>query len=191
MSDIINLWLDDEYGLRQRGGDPSTIVDVGANIGLFSLWARYFYPEANITAIEPNPRVYHECCKNLANSNVKVLNVGISQREGRAMMDDTGNSRNASTVPMSDGDIHLMPLSSILEELGGSIDLLKMDCEGFEWDIFSDSKAFEGIGEIRMEYHLGSSHTIESLKCITHDLGYRMTHCNPNQGFGIAWFEKR
>ena len=73
---------------------------------------------------------------------------------------------------------------------GGGIDILKLDCEGAEWEIFKDKRAFESIQTIIMEYHLNDSHTVENLKTITAELGYRMTHHKPHRGFGIAWFEK-
>ena len=34
--DIINLWLDDEYGIRQVESEPEVVVDIGGNIGLFT-----------------------------------------------------------------------------------------------------------------------------------------------------------
>src|SRR5262245_45123028 len=54
MGDVINIFLDDEYGLRSLQFPIRTIVDIGANIGLFSLWARHNFPNATIHAYEPN-----------------------------------------------------------------------------------------------------------------------------------------
>ena len=53
--DFINLALDDEYGLRQLPFQPRTILDVGANFGLFSLLAAHYFPKAAIHAYEPEP----------------------------------------------------------------------------------------------------------------------------------------
>src|SRR5262245_18616314 len=50
-SDFVNLALDDEYGLREAD-DPKTIIDVGANVGLFSLLARHYFPDSIIRAYE-------------------------------------------------------------------------------------------------------------------------------------------
>jgi hypothetical protein len=37
ISDVINILLDDEYGLGELGSPVRTVVDIGANVGLFSL----------------------------------------------------------------------------------------------------------------------------------------------------------
>src|SRR5271155_2341843 len=37
--DIINVWLDDEYGLSDTSSPVKTVLDVGGNVGFFSLWA--------------------------------------------------------------------------------------------------------------------------------------------------------
>jgi len=34
------------------------------------------------------------------------------------------------------------------------VDLVKLDCEGAEWSILSDSKAWKNVGRLAMEYHL-------------------------------------
>lgn len=191
MSDIINLWLDDEYGIRQLEAEPKTIVDIGGNIGLFSLWAWSHFPDAALYTFEPNSRVFEQLKKNLAPTNAQVCGVGVSSKSGFALMNDNTDSRMGSTTQVANGDIELRSLSQVVADVGGKIDLLKMDCEGAEWDIFEDKGAFEAIDAIRMEYHLDDQHSVETLESITEELGYRMTHHSPNRGFGISWLDKK
>ena len=105
-------------------------------------------------------------------------------------MVDTSDSRLGSTIYNDNGKIELVSLSQVLDEVGGKIDLLKMDCEGAEWEIFKDTAAFANIKTIRMEYHLNETHSLESLKEVAARLGYRVERLIPNQGFGIAWLQK-
>ncbi len=184
------MWLDDEYGIRKLNTVPNTVVDIGANIGLFSLWVWCHFPDANIYTLEPNPRVLPYLIKNLAATHAHIRRVGVSCKPGRANMKDTSDSRLASTTLRKEGEIEMISLSQIVKDVGEKIDLLKMDCERAEWDIFKDQNAFETIQTVRMEYHLDDLHSLESLKEITTGLGYRMTHHSPNRRFGIAWFEK-
>src|SRR6516164_5480528 len=58
ISDLINILLDDEYGLGKLRSPVNTVVDIGANIGLFSLWARHQFPNAIIHAYEPNDAIW-------------------------------------------------------------------------------------------------------------------------------------
>jgi amino acid adenylation domain-containing protein/FkbM family methyltransferase len=57
--------------------DADTVVDVGANIGLFSLFVREHYPKAHIFAIEPIPELFELLRENLA-STVELARCGLS-----------------------------------------------------------------------------------------------------------------
>lgn len=45
----------DTYRLRQVEFQPDIIFDIGANIGIFSRYARELFPKALVIAVEPNP----------------------------------------------------------------------------------------------------------------------------------------
>jgi amino acid adenylation domain-containing protein/non-ribosomal peptide synthase protein (TIGR01720 family)/FkbM family methyltransferase len=67
-------------------GNNNVVVDVGANIGLFSIYVGCAFPDTKIFAIEPMPEV---CERLLINANIymlnlKALNVGLSNRSGIA-----------------------------------------------------------------------------------------------------------
>jgi hypothetical protein len=89
------------------------------------------------------------------------------------------------------GDINLVSLRTAVERLGGSVDLLKLDCEGAEWEIFDDLEPFKAVGMVRMEYHL--TRPDRSLGWMIDRLtgaGFRLLRLQPNQGHGIAWFDR-
>jgi FkbH-like protein/FkbM family methyltransferase len=68
------------HGIRLR--DRATVVDIGANIGLFSLFVMSHCPNPTIYAFEPAPVLYDLLKANCAayGSNVRALNVGVSDR---------------------------------------------------------------------------------------------------------------
>src|SRR4028119_53932 len=53
--EFIEVLLDDCYGVEQLSESLRTIIDVGANVGLFPIAARNRFPQALIHAYEPNP----------------------------------------------------------------------------------------------------------------------------------------
>jgi hypothetical protein len=86
-------------------------------------------------------------------------------------------------------------LAGILRSNGlERVDLLKMDCEGAEYEIFYEAPAscFEAIREIRMEYH-----NLPDPRCNVTDLtafflerGYTITRSEPTPGnpsIGNLW----
>jgi hypothetical protein len=64
--DFLACFVDDVYGLARMTSKPRTILDIGANVGFFSLAARGYFPEAVIHAYEPNPRVLAHLAGNAA-----------------------------------------------------------------------------------------------------------------------------
>lgn len=188
--DLINVWLDDEYGLRSVACPPRCILDCGANVGIFSLWAVHNFPGAKVHAYEPNPRVQPYLQSNLRGTSVNLFFTGLGADHGRAGVRDVGESRIASTFRKADGEVTIEPLAEAILRLGGSVDLLKLDCEGAEWEMFKDKKSFERVKEIRMEYHLAGGHSLDEFKHKAEDLGFSIWKLSPNQGFGIAWLRR-
>ncbi|MGB0521894.1 MAG: amino acid adenylation domain-containing protein [Flammeovirgaceae bacterium] len=62
------------------------VLDVGANIGMFSLLINRLAPEATIYSFEPNPHVYHKLAQNVARYQIKgaAFNYGLSNEEKTA-----------------------------------------------------------------------------------------------------------
>ena len=54
---FIDLLLDDCYGCRELDDPVKTVLDIGANVGLFGITAREAFPDAIIHSYEPNPHL--------------------------------------------------------------------------------------------------------------------------------------
>lgn len=189
-NDFINIMLDDEYGVLRLPHGIKTVLDVGANSGLFSLKAANHLHGATVHAYEPNPRIFPYAANNLAQVGVRCFQAGIGSRAGFAFMEDSGDSRLAQTRLSDSGQIRIVSLAEAVAEIGGELDLLKLDCEGAEWDIFQDVSTFRKIRLIRMEYHIDKQHGLDGLRATAQSLGYRIDKLVPNQGFGVAWLSR-
>lgn len=82
--DIFDHRVYAKNGISLRSGD--TVVDVGGNIGLFSLFAHYEAPGVKVYAFEPAPPMFELLSKNIAEHGVdaKLFNIGISDTEAEA-----------------------------------------------------------------------------------------------------------
>lgn len=190
--DFINVMLDDEYGLSSIASPPSTILDIGANIGLFSLWAKRNFPDCTIHAYEPNPRVVAFAKTNLAQlDRVQVFDEAIGAEVGFATIADGSESRLGQVTIGTSQGIRVTSLADAVSRLGGWVDLLKLDCEGAEWDIFNNPDPFRNIRLIRMEYHLTDNRTLADLKTAVDSIGFKIDCLHENLGFGIAWLSHR
>jgi len=187
--DFINLFLDDEYGLKSVTTYPQTIVDIGANIGLFSQMAGALFPQAKIHAYEPNLRLHSYLVGNLQQVNVEFFQEAVGSVSGMGRSLDNGDSRTG--VFQKGGDTPIVAFSSVVDRIGGKIDLLKLDCEGGEWDIFKTAEPFQKVWLIRMEYHLLDGKTLGDLKKTADRIGFEIVKLEENSGFGIAWMARR
>jgi FkbM family methyltransferase len=180
------IW--NEYGLRRQVGAVRTVVDIGANLGFFAIAARSSYPDAVIHAYEPNPRTVPHLAANVSALDITIFPEAIGSTAGKVQILDQADSILATTSTSSDGTIGQVPLSIVLARVGGSIDLLKMDCEGAEWECFKSTECWKEVKELRMEYHLGSLHTFDEVTDTLRRLGFRIILHRPAAAtWGIVW----
>ncbi|KIT17622.1 FkbM family methyltransferase [Jannaschia aquimarina] len=121
-----------------------TMVDVGANAGIFSLpLARVAAPGSRFVLVEPNPEVLARLRANIALNgltDVEVVEVAISDEPGRMTLhfspnDNQGEARLGIAFDTDAGgiDVEVTTLPDLLTTLGiEEVDLLKVDVEGVE-----------------------------------------------------------
>ncbi len=192
--DFINLFFDDEYGLESIKTKPRLIYDVGGNVGLFSIWCRVNFPSAKIKSFEPHPETFRFLAANSNEFTFESFNLAVGSQNGDAYISSLNESRsNCVSTSSTNGGVQISVKSFrdlILAE-NAEIDLLKLDCEGAEWDIFQDAEPFQKVAEIRMEYHLVGGKAISDLKIAAQHIGFEITKLEENSGFGIAWMTRK
>ncbi len=117
------------------------VVDIGANIGLFSLMAAELVgPRGSVIAYEPHPDTFRELRDNIDRNgytNVQTVPCALSDTTGVLRMNVfTDRDLNSVALKADIGVIEVpaRTLDDSLEELGiQRCDLIKMDIEGAEW----------------------------------------------------------
>ena len=108
--DFIDIALDDDYGLRDLPFQPRTILDIGANFGLFSLLTAHYVKGVKIHAYEPNPRTFPYAAHNLSLINGTAFEAGVGAQSGSADIVECGDSRTAKTSLTRDGRTQIVIL---------------------------------------------------------------------------------
>jgi len=157
---IAVVFIRREYGLLQKF---RTIVDIGANMGSFAVYAAQNCPDATIFCYEPQQENFEFLTRNiLANSleyrvsAFKCAVASTSEQRKIGIAESPTHSLLSSTVGTATQTVRCTTLNEIIvsQKLKG-IDFLKINCEGAEYEILeSCSRAdFDRILNIRLEYH--------------------------------------
>jgi FkbM family methyltransferase len=121
---------------------PATILDGGANIGLGSLYFASLYHNALIIAVEPDEGKFSMLKKNTANyPNIRVVKTALWPTSSFLKIQDAKSSEWAFQVVETNandsGVFSGTSIAQIMSEFGLSkLDLLKLDIEGSEYDLF-------------------------------------------------------
>jgi len=140
------IFIGDCYPLAENNKDKKIIVDIGANIGLFTFYAKIKFPNSKIFSVEANPDNFKILEKNINENKlrdcVRVFNNVCSSFIGKQpfyLSTNPGWSSSYKKRGAENGEmIYLEPLSlSKLFQLNNinRVDVLKIDIEGAEYDI--------------------------------------------------------
>lgn len=186
------LLLEDYAPLKTLGLRPRFILDIGANIGLGSLYLRQLYPDATLDGLEPSPAEAELCAKNYAAWGRATLHrVAAGDEDGRqvSFAIHAGRTGGQHLVNAGSTDDSWQRVPVTMRRIDAMIDagtlpapdLVKMDIEGAE------AAALDGFGRhlphpraYILETHSPDLHLacLEKLKAA----GYRVAGDLPRPG---------
>jgi FkbM family methyltransferase len=136
------VWSEAETAVIRREVRPGmTVLDVGANIGYFSLlFARLVGASGRVFAFEPEPHNFDLLCRNIARNgyaNIHAVAKAISRRAGVQRLyknpDNLGDHRLGHGAGGREFvDVPVVGLDDLVDEIGGRVHFIKMDIQGGE-----------------------------------------------------------
>lgn len=164
-NDLATTWiiyLRHEYTVK---ADDEIIVDCGANVGVFALYAAASAPKSCIFAVEPFPSTFHELSENIQlnhlDDRVTCVSVALTGSDGMVNMYAAPEvaSQARQVIQPSGADTVSVPalsLSSLLARIAvREVDMLKMDIEGSEHPALlgAGPSTLARIKRLSVEYH--------------------------------------
>jgi len=164
-----------------------TILDIGANVGAFSVWARWMWPGATIEAYEPNTEAAMFCEANMTSGILHRLAVTTNPEPVLHIAPDLGW---ASTTFDDMGRVEHVKVPAIHPRDLPPCDLLKVDVEGGEVEIFENYPHLGGCKVVFFEFHggppLGKKEDRERLSGLCEAAGMKRLRLDDLwQGIGI------
>jgi len=187
------IWIREAYnppGFEIKKGD--VVVDIGAHIGAFSLYAAYHGGKGSkVYSYEPSPLAFDMLKKNIRlNRFEKIITpfrLAVWSKKGKRNIYMSNADSQGQGTMLSDSNFNIpvvvncITLSDIVKSIvrmHGRIDFLKCDCEGAEYDIFlsTPKKYLEKIEKISLEYHgYSKKHSKDDLKLFFENMGFEVS----------------
>ncbi|OGM17101.1 hypothetical protein A2V56_00015 [Candidatus Woesebacteria bacterium RBG_19FT_COMBO_42_9] len=169
---VREVWEDGTYRLSKIGPPtPEIVFDIGAHVGVFSVYAAQKFPGVSVYSFEPDPQNFELLRQNITlngfEDRIHPFQLAISAKSGihdffRSKFRSTSNSLFERSINNSKGYGKVKVESRTLEEIFEQekidrCDLLKMDCEGAEFEILLNAPpdVLRRIRRIALEYHDG------------------------------------
>ena len=190
------IWLDNAYlqnfGLKSN----CTIIDIGSHVGMFSILCSQKFPNSKIFTFEPDKDNFKNQIKHMKMNKIKNVfsnNCAVSNITGeQEFFINDSDFAGHSLIKKSNKSVKIksIKLEDILQENKiKKCDLIKIDCEGAEYDIVMDmtEKDLNKIENFCIEYEnlnnvkytikdlvekLQSNNFIVQLKKISENSGY-------------------
>ncbi len=140
----------------QRLPENAYILDCGANIGLSVIYLKKLCPTARIKAFEPDPANFELLQKNIRSyglKDVEVVQAAIWRAETTLHFQSAG-SMGSSIDPNASADGIAVEAVRLKEQINQSVDFLKIDIEGAEYEVIRDvADKLKHVKQLFLEYH--------------------------------------
>lgn len=171
---LYRIWEEEEYGISiNEISKYNLVVDIGAHVGLFSVFLGFLNPECCVLSFEMDETNFNNLKTNIKNcqtKNVIPFNCAISDK---TQIVDYYGGRDSSEFSLKKlsfseslpeinnnlnpkSKVQSITLNDIIESNEiNSVDFLKMDCEGAEFEILfsTNDENLRKINKIGGEYH--------------------------------------
>lgn len=199
-TDVGTLWQIFFHRAYRVHASDRYILDAGANIGLFMLYAARSAPSSKIYCIEPFPSTYDRLREvvrmNHLSDRVTPFNIALTGNTGNFVMRCTSRPSQRRQVFSTDANgVSSIAITGITlgdwmeQEQVAQLDLMKMDIEGSEYEVLFSTpvEILKRIRRIVLEYHNNNSqYTKADLAKYLQEAGFHITSdvCNA-EGYGV------
>lgn len=155
------IFLDQNYFFLVDNFNPKVIIDAGANVGYSAIWFSYKFKEAKILAIEPEKRNFDILKQNVKNwINIEPIKAAVWSNDSQIWIKDTTKKswsfETSEKQGLNSEAVQGISILTLIEKYKlNQIDILKIDIEGAEAELFNDKskKWLDWVNCLMIETH--------------------------------------
>jgi FkbM family methyltransferase len=197
------FFVDKIYDEYLGGKKFNVVVDVGANLGVWTEYIQHVSSCKKVYAVEPNIKALKTLKQTYPNNDiVTIVEKAMANKDGEMeFFVDNSNSGISSLSNLGNltnsYKVKTTTFKTFVKDNNIKyIDLLKIDIETGEYDLISsmDSEDFSRVGSLLIEYHLFDGRTVEKdVKSLSNKLekfGYKLEMKPMHDGGGYIFANK-
>lgn len=159
------IWTQHAYGALPETTERAVVVDIGAHVGVFAVWAATQPTHPRVIAVEPAPRALEFLAENVRINrleNVTIVPAACGGHDGETHLHLAAAEMMNSLYERDGADgpsvaVQMVTLDRLFSDQHlERCDLMKIDCEGAEFDILLEGcsdETLRRVGSISMEFH--------------------------------------
>jgi FkbM family methyltransferase len=153
------VFMEEVYRLPDPLRPSGVLVDLGANIGMASVWLAQHYDIARVVAVEPVPANAALLRKNLDANAVsgRIARATVGPRRGQVSFSTDQRPGEGHVVEQGSSALtfDMITMEDVLDEVPRPVALLKMDIEGGEGPLINEGSPswLHDVGIIAAELH--------------------------------------
>ncbi|MCU1656192.1 MAG: hypothetical protein JWO57_848 [Pseudonocardiales bacterium] len=206
---IYEIFAEDCYRLAWFLGplihEPIQVLDVGAHVGTFSCRLAQVHGRANIQSFEPSPTTVEFLRRNVEQNGfaerITAFEQALAGQSGYAVFDDNGGGSGTNglagaghSVPEGQGTkVQTVTFDEVVAAAPAPIDLVKLDCEGGEYDLVYNSSPgnWTSVRRLVLEYHKVGGQSWRELREWFAGVGLTVVRDEPvTAELGTAWLSR-
>lgn len=184
------IWAKRNYLPDSAAAEAPVVIDIGASVGVFSVWAARELGPSRIVALEPSAESVQALRKNLLGNGiagVTVAEVAAGGQSGEVVLYSRGPGALNTIYPRDrlqsrfevKRRVPMVTLDDVFAKFQiRHCDLLKLDCEGAEYEILFGASEWSlaRVHQIVGEYHEGlNEHRVSELDEYLSARGFTVT----------------
>ncbi|WP_203336316.1 FkbM family methyltransferase [Nocardioides limicola] len=205
---IYEVFVEDayDYDALTEGLRPDLVaLDIGGHVGCFSVALAKHSREARVHTYEASPVtaqwLFRNVEQNELSDRVHPHHSAVAGVTGTLEFADNGRGSGLNGVTAAQRSGHPTAIATVpavtfgdaVRAAGGTVDLVKMDTEGAEYDIVLNSSAedWETVSRIVLEHHAVPGQDAAELERFLVGAGFEVTRRESGGTAGILWLDRR